>query len=102
MLLTFFPALSYISGFSRVLQTLWRMVVFPAFALPIMRTRKRLNLCLNFEESMEEGQKENWERSRISTSVLLFICLYPYLLSIGTTCMLYMRMIPSVLLFICL
>lgn len=42
----FSPALLYISGFYRVLQTLWRMVVFPPFARPIMRIRKRFNSFL--------------------------------------------------------
>jgi len=58
MTCTFSPALLYISGFSCVLQTLWRMVVFPAFALPMMRIRKRLIFIffLNSEGSMmEEG-----------------------------------------------
>jgi hypothetical protein len=54
MLRTFFPALLYISGFSFVLQTLWRMVVLPAFALPMMRIRKRWNFSLNFKEFIEE------------------------------------------------
>ena len=38
---TFFPSVLNISGRFAVLQTFWRMVVLPAFALPITRTRKR-------------------------------------------------------------
>jgi hypothetical protein len=53
---TFSPALLYISGFSRVLQTLWSIVVLPAFALPIRRIRKRPIFSLIFEGSMEEDK----------------------------------------------
>jgi hypothetical protein len=49
------PAQLQISGLSRVLQTLWRIVVFPAFALPIVRIRKRPIFVLMSEGSMGEG-----------------------------------------------
>jgi hypothetical protein len=66
---TFFPALLYISGFSRVLQTLWRMVVFPAFALPITRIRKRPIFSLILEGSMEEGKCDG--EALISSSLII-------------------------------
>jgi len=37
----FLPLLSKISGSSIVLQTFWRMVVFPALARPMMSMRKQ-------------------------------------------------------------
>ena len=43
---TWWPSWLKIFGCSVVLQTRWRMVVFPALARPIIRTRKRMvNLC---------------------------------------------------------
>ena len=57
--LTFFPLLPYITGFSVVLQTLWRMVVFPALARPMVRMRKRSHssLCLRatYSSSSDRG-----------------------------------------------
>src|SRR6267154_3704931 len=42
--LALLPLLSNITCCSSVLQTFWRMVVFPALARPRTRTRKHLNL----------------------------------------------------------
>ena len=46
--LALLPLLSNITGCSSVLQTFWRMVVFPALARPRTRTRKHLNLLRSF------------------------------------------------------